>query len=177
METTGNGTTMGPVSNSGTSVSAGSTSSDDVADSSGGPACDPGDQALIDICIEMANAMDTCPEVGECNCNSCACELAACNESADCTAIRECAQMTGCNGIDCLDPTTCGDVINMAGGPTGEGTSLALTLSNCNMAAGCPITCGGTGTDSGGSDSGGSDSGSTDTGGSDSGGSSTTAGG
>ena len=116
---------------------------DDVGDTSGGMSCDNTDQMLIDMCIEAAEAEMTCEEVATCNCSNCACELQACQMDADCTAIRECAQATGCNGIDCLDPTTCGDVIDAAGGPTGTGATLALQLSTCNQGAMCPITCDG----------------------------------
>lgn len=124
--------------------------SETMEDPTGTQQCDSSDQATIDMCVAGAMAMsDYCPEVGDCNCGSCACELAACEADAGCSAIRECAQMTGCLGLDCLDEMNCGDVIMMAGGVAGESGMIALALSGCVMDSGCPTQCPGGGSEDG----------------------------
>ena len=118
--------------------------SETMEESTGAPACDSTDQATIDMCVAGAMAMpDYCPEVGDCNCGSCACELAACEADTGCSAIRECAQMTGCLGVMCLDEMFCGDVIEMAGGVAGESGMIALALSGCVEGSMCPTQCSG----------------------------------
>jgi hypothetical protein len=127
------------------------TSTPGTEESSGGPACDSTDQATIDMCI--AGAMeedDYCVEVGDCNCMSCACELGACSADAGCSAIRECAQMTGCLGLDCLEPENCMMVIEDAGGVAGPSGMIALALSGCVEGAGCATQCPGESTGSSG---------------------------
>lgn len=134
---------------------------DSTAAAETGPACDNTDQTAIDLCNEMAQMEGTCEEVAGCVCGACVCELAECQTDAGCTAIRECAQMTGCTGLDCYMPETCQMVIDDNGGPVGPSASIALSLSTCTEAAMCPIQCdGGTGDSTGGDsgDSGGSDS-------------------
>jgi hypothetical protein len=156
--------TMDPTMGSdptGTSTPTSSTTMDPTGESetmseTTGPACDNADQATIDMCVMGAMGMpDYCPEVGDCNCGSCACELAACQADEGCTAIRACAQEEGCLGIECLEP--CGDVIEMYGGVAGMSGMIGLMLSACVEASGCPTQCpGGTGTGEGsGSGSGG----------------------
>ena len=114
--------------------------SETMEETTGGPACDNTDQATIDMCVMGAMGMpDYCPEVGDCNCGSCACELAACQADEGCTAIRECAQEMGCLGIECLEP--CGDVIEMYGGVAGPSGMIGLMLSACVEASGCPTQC------------------------------------
>lgn len=133
---------------------------DSTAAAETGPACDNTDQTAIDLCNEMAGMEGTCEEVAGCVCGACVCELAECQTDAGCTAIRECAQMTGCTGLDCYMPETCQMVIDDNGGPVGPSASIALSLSTCTEGAMCPIQCEGeTGDSTGDSgDSGGSDS-------------------
>ena len=114
---TSNGTTSGPVE------------------------CDNTDAALIDTCKQQAADMGTCPEVGDCACDSCACELAACEADPGCTAIRECAQMVGCMGLDCYAPETCMQVIDDAGGVAGDSAAIGLELNSCIETAMCPVSC------------------------------------
>src|SRR5687768_2279062 len=150
MTSTGSESGSGSMSTSSMSM----TSTPGTEESSGGPMCDSTDQATIDMCI--AGAMmeaDYCPEVGDCNCMSCACELGACEADAGCTAIRECAQMTGCLGLECLEPENCMMVIEDAGGVAGTSGMIALALSGCVEGAGCMTQCPGT-TDTDGSSSG-----------------------
>lgn len=150
--TTGSGSGSGSES----SMSGATTATDTVAESSGGAECDNTDQAMIDMCIESAMGMPGyCPEVGDCNCMSCSCELAACEADAGCAAIRECAQMTGCLGLDCLEPENCMMVIEDAGGVAGPSGMIALTLSGCVEASMCETQCPGATTGEDGSSSGG----------------------
>ena len=151
------GTTAGAATDdSGTAMTSPATEGNDDNVDSTGAGCDPNDQAAIDQCIAMGAAQGTCAEVSECNCTNCVCELANCEADPGCTAIRQCAQETGCSGTDCLDASTCGEVIDANGGVVGTSAGIALALSMCNAGAGCPIACEGT---TGGSDSGDSDSG------------------
>lgn len=77
-------------------------------------------------CLDNVNPGDPC---GECACTECLEELQACEADPGCTAIRECAQESGCGGIDCLGP--CGDVIQMNGGPFGPAGMLAQAIGTC----------------------------------------------
>jgi len=79
------------------------------------------------------------------DCERCACQfcfdnIAPCFEDAGCPAILQCANQTGCSGIDCLNASTCGAVISQYGGPSGPSVGLALPLFQCLRSAGC--SCG-----------------------------------
>ncbi|MEM6990929.1 MAG: hypothetical protein AAF721_10540 [Myxococcota bacterium] len=162
------GTTTGAPMTGADSTGMGSTStpggSSEGGSTAAGPMCDSTDPAAITECEATAMGMGTCPEVYECVCGSCVCELAACQEDAGCVAIRDCAQETGCLGLDCYMMETCMEVIDANGGPVGDSASIAISLSTCTEGAACPIQCPGDttgGSDSTGSGSGGSDSGGT----------------
>ncbi len=151
-------TTMAMASDTGpASTATPQDSSGTTSETSGGPACDPADAAAITMCQQDAAAAGTCAEVGDCNCEQCLCELLACRDNVDCTSIRECAQMSGCLGVDCYQPETCQAVIDATGGIGSPGAQLALRLSTCTEGAMCPVVCEG-GSGSGGT-TGGSSSG------------------
>ncbi len=157
-------TTMAAEGSSGmaTTMSADST---DGGSSDTAPACDPADEANIAMCRDSAMMMGSCEMVYGCVCDSCSCQLGACEQDAGCVAIRECAQMTGCTGLECYMMETCQEVIDANGGPVGDSASIAIDLSACTEMAKCPIQCpGGTGTDTGDSGSSGSDSGGSESG-------------
>jgi hypothetical protein len=101
-------------------------------------------QAGIDQCREQAMAEGNfCEQAGGCTCDSCACELQACEADPACVAIRRCAQETGCLGIVCYtNPAFCTQVIDDNGGTGGLGVALATPLSDCVTAAGCVSSCG-----------------------------------
>lgn len=84
--------------------------------------------------------LDACLEIAQNECESCGCELCldplyACQQDPGCVAMRDCAEQSGCAGVDCLEP--CGPVIDMYGGPFGSSGELALALSDC-LTASCP---------------------------------------
>lgn len=89
-------------------------------DSGEGGSGDP----VLDACLDLA--VDDCQV---CACNQCLDPLYACQQDPGCVAMRDCAEQTGCAGVDCLEP--CGAVIDMYGGPFGASGALALALSDC----------------------------------------------
>jgi hypothetical protein len=83
-----------------------------------------------------------------CTCDSCPGEWDTCNADPGCAAIVECADQTGCSGIECyLGP--CQSVIDANGGPFGDSSSLAQELGTCRSDANCPCGSGGSGGSSG----------------------------
>jgi hypothetical protein len=112
-----------------TSVTGAPTDDGDATDPTGVGDTGSGDPVL-DGCLEIAaNECETCA------CNLCLDPLYACQQDVGCVAMRDCAEQTGCAGVDCLEP--CGAVIDMHGGPFGNSGALALALSDC-LSASCP---------------------------------------
>jgi hypothetical protein len=111
-DTTSNGTTG--------NADTGSTGAEDTGTGTGGMA----------VCQDPP--ADQCED---CACMSCEMELQDCADDEGCTAIRDCAEMAMCSGLDCLGP--CGGVINMYGGLAGASAGLAQALGDC-ISASCP---------------------------------------
>jgi hypothetical protein len=113
---------------------------------------------ISDCKTKAAAQPNQCPVVYDCACDNCACKLGDCEADPDCLAILTCAQQTGCVGVTCyLPPGPCKTVIDMHGGPSGPGGSLATSLSGCITGAMCMTVCpgdAGTDTGDGGSDMG-----------------------
>jgi hypothetical protein len=86
-------------------------------------------------CLGQVEPNDPC---GVCACTECLDELQACEANPGCKAIRDCGQMAGCTGVDCLGP--CGGVINMNGGVFGQPAQLAQAIGNC-VASQCKNEC------------------------------------
>jgi CubicO group peptidase (beta-lactamase class C family) len=87
-----------------------------------------------------------CEDVHGCTCDRCSKEFLDCNANEGCKAIIQCALASGCRGIACVAPAPdgCKEVIDQYGG-TGTGgieTQMALTLSDCTVAApSCATAC------------------------------------
>jgi len=75
---------------------------------------------------------------GQCACNKCLNEAAACEMDEGCKAISKCVQESMCSGINCLGP--CGDTINMYGGVGGPSASKAIAFGQC-MQNNCQMEC------------------------------------
>ena len=97
---------------------------------------DPSGGDPVDQCKMMADPMTPC---SDCVCENCLEQLQACEADEGCTAIRMCAEETGCTGLDCLD--VCGDVIDMYGGAFGPSGMKGLAVSMCLMSS-CANECG-----------------------------------
>jgi hypothetical protein len=70
-----------------------------------------------------------------------------CYSTDGCPDILECANRTGCTGVDCLNPNTCEDVITKFGGISAAAVTSALTLYDCMLNANCPCGFGGSSSD------------------------------
>ena len=90
----------------------------------------------------MTRCMDCCGDCGGadpdecdfCTCDSCFDEWDTCNADPGCSAILDCADSTGCSGIDCyLGP--CQQVIDDNGGPFGDSANLAQNVGQCRQDA------------------------------------------
>src|SRR5262249_24566846 len=97
----------------------------------------------ISDCKTAAAAQpNQCTEVYNCACDNCACKLGDCQADMDCQAILTCAQQTGCVGVSCYFPARpCMMVIDIHGGPSGQGAGLAPSLSDCITKATCKTVC------------------------------------
>ena len=97
---------------------------------------------------------EQCKAYARSDCEACACttcydSLTQCFQDAGCPAILQCANQTGCSGVDCLQPSTCQSVIEQNGGVGSNSVSLAITLFGCVQGGSCPCGFarpGGTGT-------------------------------
>ncbi|HEX4477820.1 MAG TPA: sialidase family protein [Polyangiaceae bacterium] len=98
--------------------------------------CSETDATAIASCHAEAAQENVCAALGACACDHCACEFAACHADADCDAVRQCAEVHNCRGLDCLTP--CGPVVTKAGDLL---TTRALAISDCADKAGCPSAC------------------------------------
>jgi len=74
----------------------------------------------------------------DCICDNCYENYQACVNDEGCTAIRGCAEETGCMGLDCLD--SCGPVIDMYGGFLGMSAKIGLDLNQC-LGDNCMMEC------------------------------------
>lgn len=113
--TTSDAGTTGDIGTTGTTTT-GSTGPDPVAE-----------------CKAMTDPPTAC---SDCGCENCLEEYQACEMDEGCKAIHDCAEETGCSGLDCLQ--SCGDVINMYGGLVGMSASLGLEFSGCLESSMCP---------------------------------------
>lgn len=84
---------------------------------------DPPPPPPVDECADAGAACDVCA------CRLCSAEVDACFADPACQAVVECAQRTGCDGVDCLQ--VCGEEINAAGGPFGESVARAQAIGTC----------------------------------------------
>ena len=93
----------------------------------------PVDQGMLDMAMEPEVTEDECSDVGSacdvCTCRLCQEELTACLTDPECASVLDCAQRTGCGGIDCL--SLCGDEIDAAGGPFGDSVTSAQAVGEC----------------------------------------------
>lgn len=87
---------------------------------------------VLDACLAMAT--NPCEQ---CACNMCLDPLYACQQDAGCVAMRDCAEMSGCQGAEACY-SACMGVIDQYGGPFGDSAALALALSDCLEPA-CPV--------------------------------------
>jgi hypothetical protein len=93
-----------------------------------------GGSRSIDQCVQ--NAQSDCER---CVCKACNTSLDACFQDAGCPLILQCANQTGCTGIDCYRPDTCASVIDRFGGIGSPSVSLAIPLFGCAQSCN---TCG-----------------------------------
>ncbi|HEX4337156.1 MAG TPA: hypothetical protein VH062_14660 [Polyangiaceae bacterium] len=88
--------------------------------------------APVQQCVSQARS-----DCERCACGSCYDTLIPCFKDTWCPQILACANRTGCTGADCLDTSTCADVIDKAGGIGASGVQLALPLFGCLQATNC----------------------------------------
>lgn len=147
----GSTTPMGDPDDDGSSSGEGDTGDDtgNASSPASGPADDSASSTMTGATTMPADTgetgsgdpvLDACLEIAVNECETCACELCldplyACQQDPGCVAMRDCAEQTGCAGVDCLEP--CGAVIDMYGGAFGSSGMLALALSDC-LTASCP---------------------------------------
>jgi hypothetical protein len=101
-----------------------------VTEAGGAPSA--GGSAPIEQCYNQARS-----DCERCACKSCFDYIAPCYEDVGCPAILQCANLTGCSGADCLQPSTCQSVIDRDGGVGSTSVSLALPLFQCLRSSGC----------------------------------------
>jgi hypothetical protein len=94
----------------------------------GGSTVDP-----VAQCVAQAGS-----ECEACACSACFGDLTACFADVGCPVILQCANLTGCSGADCYQPSTCQSIIDEYGGVGSTSTSLAIPLFQCLQGAGCP---------------------------------------
>jgi polyvinyl alcohol dehydrogenase (cytochrome) len=105
-------------------------------------------------CRRLAPTEDTCPEVENCACDQCACELERCRAVPGCMEVRKCAIQTGCATapLSCYlgAASPCKEVIDQHGGPTGQATLTSVQAGDCSLKKACPVLCGDGGRSDGG---------------------------
>jgi hypothetical protein len=95
--------------------------------------CDVPQPDPIETCVSQAHS-----DCERCACGSCFGDLFACFGDRGCPAILQCANRTGCTGVDCYAPSTCQPVIDQYGGLSSQSTALAIPLFSCLQMSGCP---------------------------------------
>jgi hypothetical protein len=91
-----------------------------------------GGSVAVDQCVGQARS-----ECEVCACQSCFENIAPCFQDTGCPAILQCANLTGCSGVNCYSPSACQTVIDQYGGPFGTSVNVALPLFQCLRSAGC----------------------------------------
>ncbi|HEX7670982.1 MAG TPA: hypothetical protein VF395_15410, partial [Polyangiaceae bacterium] len=86
----------------------------------------------VDQCV--ASAQSDCER---CVCKSCNTSLDGCFQDPGCPLILQCANQTGCTGIDCYGPSTCQSVIDKFGGIGSASVNLAIPLFGCAQTCNC----------------------------------------
>ena len=97
------------------------------------------DASASDGSTDVGSPLDQClaeatTPLAVCECNMCLMLRNDCLADDGCTAIRDCANESGCRGLDCYGlsmPGPCRDVIDANGGIVGMSTQRASALSNC----------------------------------------------
>jgi hypothetical protein len=92
-----------------------------------------GGSVAVDQCVNQARS-----DCEMCACKACFDSIAPCFQDVGCPAILQCANLTGCTGIDCYNANTCQGVIDQYGGITGSSVLVAQPLFQCLRNAGCP---------------------------------------
>jgi hypothetical protein len=92
-----------------------------------------GGSVAVDQCVNQARS-----ECEQCACKACFDSIAPCFQDVGCPAILQCANLTGCSGVDCYNVNTCQTVIDQYGGITGSSVAVAQPLFQCLRSAGCP---------------------------------------
>lgn len=92
-----------------------------------------GGSVAVDQCVNQARG-----DCEVCACKSCFADIAPCFQDVGCPAILQCANLTGCSGVNCYSASTCQSVIDQYGGPFGSSVNVALPLFQCLQSAGCP---------------------------------------
>jgi hypothetical protein len=90
---------------------------------------------------------EQCVSQARSDCEACACkgcfqQLVPCFQDEACPLILQCANQTHCTGTDCLNPDTCGPLIQKYGIGS-PGVSLAVSLFGCIANTGCDCGFGG----------------------------------
>ncbi len=84
------------------------------------------------------------PACQECAQSKCAESLVACCAADGCAEVVTCAVESGCDGINCYTdngmPGPCAAVIDMYGGPVGEGVAAAQDFGGCAQTS-CMTEC------------------------------------
>lgn len=131
-------TTSGPVDPTATTGDP-DTSTGEPDPSTSSPAPDTTEtSATGDPIAECKAEVDPPTACHDCICDNCYENYQACVDDEGCTAIRVCAEMTGCMGLDCLE--SCGEVIDMYGGFLGMSAKIGLDLNQC-LGDHCMMEC------------------------------------
>jgi hypothetical protein len=137
----GPGGTAGTGASSGRGGTGGSLGSGGTGTGGSAGACS--EATAIPQCKARLGTEGFCSARVDCSCNSCSCEIAACEDEASCKAVLACVARTrcctpddmGCLGAPCVD--TCATEISIAAAD--QGLQLALSMSACVATARCRL--------------------------------------
>lgn len=64
--------------------------------------CNQGDPKDVGECLAIGDEEDICPNIIDCMCDNCACEILDCDQDPYCKSVRQCAVETYCRGMEYL---------------------------------------------------------------------------
>jgi hypothetical protein len=94
-----------------------------------------------DVCLNAPTTILPNACTAPCGCKVCPDAYAACRADGGCAWILACAQQQGCASVATCYSTSCGSIINTAGGLMSVGARLADPALACLAQSGCGVAC------------------------------------